>query len=307
MKKNIYITLVGLLLTNLLWSQQDPQFTHYMYNSVYNNPAYAGSRDALTAGLLHRSQWIGLDGAPKSQTFYIHTPLNNERLNVGFSAVADKIGPMSQTMLYGDFAYRMPITDKIKIAFGIKAGVKLFQPRIAGLNTFDPNDPDLVGNPAKNSVAPNVGFGIYVNHEQWYAGVSAPRILENELTVSGSTTPFIKEKRHYFFIGGGLIPLNEMVKLKPSTQIKFVPNAPMSVDLTMEAIVYDKFNFGFSRRVKDSFSLLAGMNINSQFHAGISWDFTTSSLRKVNDGSLELLLMYDFVFKKDKLITPRFF
>jgi type IX secretion system PorP/SprF family membrane protein len=307
MKKNIYITLVGMLLTNLLWSQQDPQFTHYMYNSVYNNPAYAGSRDALTAGLLHRSQWIGLDGAPKSQTFYLHTPLNNERLNVGFSAVADKIGPMSQTMLYGDFAYRMPITDKIKIAFGIKAGVKLFQPRIAGLNTFDPNDPDLVGNPAKNSVAPNVGFGIYVNHAQWYAGVSAPRILENELTVSGSNTPFIKEKRHYFLIGGGIIPLNDMVKLKPSTQIKFVPNAPMSVDLTLEALVYDKFNFGFSRRIKDSFSLLAGMNINSQFHAGISWDFTTSDLRKVNDGSLELLLMYDFVFKKDKLITPRFF
>lgn len=306
MKKYIFL-LIAIVASSAAIAQQDPQFTHYMYNNIYVNPAYAGSRDAMTVGLLHRSQWIGLDGAPQTQNFYIHSPLKNKSLNLGFSLVNDKIGPLHQTMFYGDFAYRFNVTENTKLAFGLKAGMNLFQPKLAGLITTDANDPNLVGQEVKSSINPNVGFGVYLNNDKWYAGVGIPKLVQNKLATVDGADNDISEKRHYFLIGGLILSLTNSIKLKPTTQFKFTENAPTSVDLTAELLFNDRINVGIGHRLKDSFTTMVGMNITDQMHAGLSWDFTTSKLNKVNDGTLEFLLMYDFVFKNDKLKSPRYF
>ena len=299
--------LVLLMIPMMASAQQDPQFTHYMYNTIYVNPAYAGSRDALTVGLLHRNQWIGLDGAPTSQTFYLHTPLRNKSLNVGFSAVNDRIGPITQTMFYGDFAYRFNLTENIRWSFGLKGGVKLFQPRISDLNTTQPDDPNITGNGLENSVLPNIGFGTYLNSDKWYVGIGIPKMIESNIPTVDGDTRDVTDKRHYFFIGGLILPVSNSIKLKPTTQFKVVENAPSSLDLTVEALFNDRFSIGVAHRIQDSFSVLAGFNVNEQFRAGVSWDFTTSELNQVNNGSLEFMLMYDFLFKDSKLKSPRYF
>jgi len=304
MKKYIFLLLMIPMMAS---AQQDPQFTHYMYNTIYVNPAYAGSRDALTVGLLHRNQWIGLDGAPTSQTFHLHTPLRNKSLNVGFSAVNDRIGPITQTMFYGDFAYRFNLTENIRWSFGLKGGVKLFQPRIADLNTTQPDDPNITGSGLENSVLPNIGFGTYLNSDKWYVGIGIPKMIESNIpTVDGDTRAMI-DRRHYFFIGGLILPVSNSIKLKPTTQFKVVENAPSSLDVTLEALFNDRFSVGLAHRIQDSFSVLAGFNVNEQFRAGVSWDFTTSDLNQVNNGTLEFMLMYDFLFKDNKLKSPRYF
>lgn len=299
--------LVLLMIPMMASAQQDPQFTHYMYNTIYVNPAYAGSRDALTVGLLHRNQWIGLDGAPTSQTFYLHTPLRNKSLNVGFSAVNDRIGPITQTMFYGDFAYRFNLTENIRWSFGLKGGVKLFQPRISDLNTTQPDDPNITGNGLENSVLPNIGFGTYLNSDKWYVGIGIPKMIESNIPTVDGETRDVTDKRHYFFIGGLILPVSNSIKLKPTTQFKVVENAPSSLDVTVEALFNDRFSIGVAHRIQDSFSVLAGFNVNEQFRAGVSWDFTTSELNQVNNGSLEFMLMYDFLFKDSKLKSPRYF
>jgi len=304
MKKYIFLLLMIPMMAS---AQQDPQFTHYMYNTIYVNPAYAGSRDALTVGLLHRNQWIGLDGAPTSQTFYLHTPLRNKSLNVGFSAVNDRIGPITQTMFYGDFAYRFNLTENIRWSFGLKGGVKLFQPRITNLNTTQPDDPNIAGNGLENSVLPNIGFGTYLNSDKWYVGIGIPKMIESNIPTVDGDAREVTDKRHYFFIGGLILPVSNSIKLKPTTQFKVVENAPSSLDITLEALFNDRFSVGVAHRLQDSFSVLAGFNVNEQFLAGVSWDFTTSELNQVNNGSLEFMLMYDFLFKDNKLKSPRYF
>ena len=286
-------------------AQQDPQFTHYMYNTIHLNPAYAGSREMMTVGLLHRSQWMGLDGAPTSQTFYVHSPLRNQSLNLGLSLVNDKIGPIANTMVYGDFAYRTNVSANTRLAFGLKAGFNYFQPKLADVETDESGDPSFVGSTLKSTIAPNVGFGMYLNNDRYYLGLSIPKIMQNSLDTGDTTS--VGEKRHYWFIAGYLIPVGNTVKLKPTAQLKLVENAPASLDVTAEAIFNDLLSVGMGYRFGDAFDVMAGVQITPQFKAGLSYDFTTSELRKVNSGSLEFMLMYDFLFKENKLKSPRYF
>lgn len=307
MKKHILLILV-LMSSGILFAQQDPQFTHYMYNSIAVNPAYAGSREALTVGLLNRNQWIGLKGAPTTQNLYIHSPLKNERLNLGLSMLNDKIGPVQQTSFNVDFAYRFPLTEKVKLAFGLKGGIKLFQAKLSELATTDPDDPDLVGANIKSSWTPNLGFGVYLNSERWYAGVGVPKVLQSNIaTIDGNSNANFKEIRHYFFIAGAMLPVSSTIQLKPSLQVKSAANAPISTDVTLEAIMNNRFSIGAGHRLGDSFSALVGMNITEQFHAGLSWDFTTSRINQVSNGSIEFFLRYDFLFKNDQMKSPRYF
>lgn len=303
--KNIIILIAAALLSLPVIAQQDAQFTHYMYNTIHVNPGYTGSRDMMTVGLLHRSQWIGLDGAPTSQTFYIHSPIGNKKMNLGFSMLNDKIGPVANTMFYGDFAYRTNVSANTRLAFGIKAGVNLFQPKLSTVQTDEANDQAFVNSNVNSTLAPNFGFGVYLDNDRYYLGASIPRLVEHSLE-TGDTTSIV-EKRHIFLIGGLILPLNDMLKLKPTVQTKFVENAPGSIDLTLEAIAYDMISVGLGYRFNDAVNILAGVQITPQFKAGMSYDFTTSALRTANSGSLEFMLIYDFLFKEDKLKSPRYF
>jgi type IX secretion system PorP/SprF family membrane protein len=308
MKKSILFFAMSLV-AFIMNAQQDPQFSHYMYNTISVNPAYAGSRGVLNITGLHRSQWIGLEGAPTSQTLTLNTPLRNRKMGVGFSLVNDKIGPLNQTFIYADYSYTVRLTEKLKLAFGMKAGVNWFQPKISTLNTIQNNDPSFVGSTMESVIKPNIGAGIYLHREDWYIGASSPRLVQNKFNLGGSPndTTSVLEERHMFFIAGYLWTVNPQLKLKPTAQLKMVQDAPMSIDATLEALIRNKFSIGAGLRAGDSFYGMLGYQFTDQFRVGFAYDYTTTRLQNVNNGTVEFMLSYDFYFNNDKLKSPRYF
>lgn len=290
-------------------AQQDPQHTHYMYNTLSVNPGYAGSREALNITALHRSQWLGLEGAPKTQTFFVHTPLRNKKMAVGFSMVNDRIGPLNQTFFYLDYSYAVKLSETIKLALGIKGGLNWFQPKIAGLHTITANDPAFVGSTMESTVKPNFGAGLYLHHDFWYFGASVPKLVQSKIdlgTASGDTTVFLA-LRHSFFIAGAVFPVTSQVKFKPTVLVKIVKNAPVSIDATLEALILERFSVGAGMRLRDSFYGMAGYHITQNFRAGISYDYTSTRLQNINNGTVEIMLSYDFNKAHEKLRSPRYF
>lgn len=294
-----------------LHAQQAPMYTHYMYNTLSVNPAYAGSRDALTITALHRSQWVGFKGAPMTQTLTLHTPIGNENFGVGLALSNDKIGPTNNTSAVADFAYRIKINERSKLALGLSAGVNVFQ---ANLNTLDldqPGDPSFQDN-ISNRTTPNFGFGIYYSRERFYAGVSIPSLLENNYSngqLTNGNTLAGKEQRHYFFIAGAMVKLNDVLDFKPTMLVKVTPAAPIETDLTASFVIMNRLLLGAMFRTNDSFGALIGFDIVQQLHVGYSFDYSYG-LRtgKYNQGSHELMLRYDFIYSSKKQIhSPRYF
>ncbi|MFH2143066.1 MAG: type IX secretion system membrane protein PorP/SprF [Bacteroidota bacterium] len=309
--KKITFALILIAGSLTLNSQQAPMFTHYMYNTLMINPGYAGSRDALTVTALHRSQWFDFSGAPLTQTLTIYSPLTNEHIGVGLSVMNDKIGPANNTSFFGDFAYMMKINEKSKLALGLSAGVNVFQASLSDLQLDQQLDPVFQNN-ISNKVTPNFGFGAYYSSERFYAGISAPYLLQNsysEINQSGGNTLVAKEQRHYFLIAGSLVKLTDNLDLKPTALIKVTPSAPIQADITASFIIMKKLLVGGMFRTGDSFGALVGYNITDQFHVGYSFDWSYGvKTFKYNLGSHEIMLRYDFIFfDKKQIHSPRNF
>ena len=294
------------------YAQQDAMFTHYMFNTLGINPAYAGSRDALTVTGLHRSQWVGFEGAPTSQTLTLHAPVMNEKIGLGLSILNDKIGPSNTTAIYGDFAYKIKVSEKGKLAFGLKGGINLIQGDLNTLQLEDGSD-DSFANNIESDLLPNFGFGMYYSTSKWYVGLSTPKLLENKFSNSSTTTStqVSSEQRHYFLIGGTVFNLNKdgSLKLKPTTFFKVTNGAPLEADLTGMVIIKDKIELGAMYRTADAVGLLLGYNFTDQLRFGYSFDWSYSNTTfKYNNGSHEVMLRYDFIFKdKAKIRSPRYF
>ncbi len=294
-----------------IYAQQDPMFTHYMYNTLAVNPAYAGSRDALTITGLHRSQWLDFKGAPQSQTLTMHSPIANEHIGLGLSVLNDKIGPSNNTSAYVDFAYRMNLNKKSKLALGISGGAKIFQAKLNTLNLDQTADPTFENN-ISNRITPNFGFGAYYSRERFYAGISVPNLLQNsysEISQVNGSTLIAKEQRHYFFIAGTVIKLTDNLSLKPTTLIKVTAAAPVQADVTASFLIGQKLLLGAMYRTGDAAGVLVGLDVTDQLHLGYSFDWSYG-LRtfKYNMGSHEIMLRYDFIFPSKKQIhSPRYF
>jgi len=309
-KNKIRLSVITILL--LLFSfdgvaQQDPMYTQYMYNTLSVNPAYAGSRDALSLTGLFREQWIGIDGAPSTQSLVMHSPIYNDNMGLGLSVVNDRIGPIHQTLLFADYSYSIQTTDNAKLAFGLKAGVNLLQADLTALHSNQGGDQAIYN--VDNRLLPNVGVGVYYYSDKGYIGLSAPKLLQQRIASydNGSLTEDV-ERRHYFLIGGYVFDLSENVKFKPSFLVKAVQGAPLSVDLTGNFFFNDKFGVGLAHRFDDSFSGLLQYYVTPQFRIGYAYDFTMTELRHYNSGSHELMVGYDFNFVDDTRIrSPRFF
>ncbi|MCH2225569.1 MAG: type IX secretion system membrane protein PorP/SprF [Crocinitomicaceae bacterium] len=305
--KNIglLIAIVTFGLSGSLVAQQDIQFTQYFDNTLAVNPAYAGSNGMLNATAIHREQWVGIDGRPRSTTFSLHSPLNYESIGLGFTAVNDIVGPIQQTSFYADFSYTLNFRNSSgKLSFGLKAGLNLLNSRTEQLTTTNQNDPNLASN-IQNQINPNFGGGIYYHTPKFFVGVSSPKILENGY---GSSTS-AKERRHYFFIAGGVMDLtkDQRWKLRPTTMFKFTNGAPLAIDLSAAAIYNQKLWLGLTHRWADSFGAFVQYQITNQFKAGIAYDQTITELAAYNKGTYEILLSYDFVFKKSGIRSPRYF
>ncbi len=292
-------------------AQQDPMFTHYMDNTLMINPAYAGSRDALTVTALQRMQWVSFKGAPVTQTVTLHAPLRDEHLGLGFSVENDKIGPTNNTSMFLDFAYIMKLTDKSKLSLGINGGITVFQANLANLQVDQANDPTFQNN-INNHVSPNFGFGAYYYRERFYAGVSVPNLLQNQYSVVDNPDGTIEpgsEQRHYYLIAGSVLHLADNLDFKPTTLIKVTAAAPAEIDLTASFIIMKKLLLGVMFRSGDAFGALVGINITDQLHIGYSYDFSYGlATPTYNQGSHEIVLRYDFMFfSKKQIHNPRYF
>lgn len=306
MKALIKIICISVVLasTTPTFGQQEPHFTQYSDNTLFVNPAYAGSRGVLNLTGIHRQQWTGFEGRPISTTFSAHSPLSYESVGVGVTMVNDQSGPIKQTMIYGDFSYTLKFKNgDRKLSFGMKAGMNLISITSANLNTDVDNDPKLLQN-VKNNVNPNFGFGIYYHSSRFFIGASSPKLLERGYDGVSKTNV---ERRHYFGIIGGVFPLNNYWKLRPTAQVKLTANSPISFDASIATIYREKLWFGAMYRLNAAFGVFTQFQLSPQFRLGIASDFGTQAIRNYNYGTFEIMMSYDFVFKKEGVRSPRYF
>lgn len=293
-------------------AQQEAMYTHYMYNTLAVNPAYAGSRDALTATLLHRSQWVSFPGAPVTQTLTLHGPAFDNKIGLGLSVVNDKAGPLKQTSVAVDANYIMYLNKEDKLAFGLKGGLEFFRGDFADIVTPDDAVVDNVfGVNIGSKARPNFGAGIYYYRPRMYLGLSTPGLLQNEYSADGNEDDFISyaRERHFYMIAGAVFELDFDWMLKPTGFVKVTPGAPIQVDITPTLIYQEKFNMGLMYRSGDAVGLLAGMMMNEQILLSYSFDWSfTNPTGKYNGGSHELMVRYDFIYKRRRKIkSPRYF
>ncbi len=301
--KTRYIILFVVFTQLLCYAQQDSQYTQYMYNTVNVNPAYAGSRESLTMFLLHRSQWVGLDGAPVTNNVSAHTPIGESNFGVGLSFVNDRIGPVDENTISADLAYFIQVSGNYKLSVGLKGTANLFNLDVNKLTIQNPLDPQFQN--FDTEFSPNIGAGLYLFSDKTYVGISVPNFFEtnryndNDVTVT-------KERMHFYLIAGHVFNLSPSIKFKPALLTKAVEGAPLQTDITANFLIHDKLTLGAAYRWDSAISGLVGFQISPTIFAGYGYDMETSNLSNYNSGSHEIFLRFE-IFSNNRVADPRFF
>ena len=312
MKTIFKLIIIALIVINCnsVSGQQLPQFTQYMYNTISINPAYAGSRETLSIVGLHRSQWVGIEGGPTTQTFSVHSPLKNQKIGLGFSFINDKLGYENFSYMYADFSYTINVSDKTKLAFGLKGGFTHYS-----LDEELLSDPSIVNdqyfNDVSNRWSPNIGLGMMLHSNKWYLSLSAPRVLNTDYNKgkNGSVDYVALERVSYYLTGGLVFDLSENTKFKPAFMIKATNGSPLSYDLTANFLMYEKLWLGAAYRLNESAGALGAIvdfQVSRQFRIGYAYEHPISDIRPYSDGTHEILLMYE-IFKNKRIKSPRYF
>jgi len=303
MRKKILI--FALILTCFSgFAQQDAQYTQYMYNTININPAYAGSRGVMSIFGLHRTQWVGLEGAPTTNAFSLNTPINNSNLGVGLSFVNDKIGPTNENNISADVSYTVQTSETYKLSFGVKASGNLFSLDRNKLNPADPADDYLQA--VNSEFSPNLGAGIYLHSDKLYFGLSVPNFLQDK-KYSDNNYAVFQERMNIYAIGGYVFDFSEDIKFKPAFLTKMVTGSPLQLDLSGNFLFFDKLMIGGAYRWDAAASALAGFQITDGLFIGYSYDMETTRLKHYNSGSHEVFLRFELFNKVSKLVSPRFF
>jgi type IX secretion system PorP/SprF family membrane protein len=307
MKRIIIILVIFIAGINSSKAQQLPQFTQYMYNTISVNPAYAGSRGVMSIVALGRNQWVGFNGGPETETLSINSPLRNDKVGLGLSLINDKAGFENFTYIYGDFSYTINLNESVKLAFGIKAGATYYKLSDELYNGVEIGQ-DPYFDERLDRWNPNIGAGLLLHTDKWYAGFSMPRFINHD--VNNQTDYAALEQVHYYLIGGYVFDLGQDVKFKPSVLGKYTQGAPISTDLTANFLFYEKLWLGGSYRANGkqaAFGALVDFQVTEQFRIGYTYEVPTGEIRPYTSGSQEILLMYEFRFTKKNLKSPRYF
>lgn len=290
--KKIYIHIVFILFCKLLFSQQDSQYSQYMYNTMSINPGYTGTREVLSITGIYRAQWVGIEGAPETLNFAAHSPLGDRSLSsVGLDVTSDNIGASAQKSIAAYYSYILPLDNRAKtrLALGIRAGVDNLDININKLTVATIGDPNLTN---LSEFSPIIGIGGYLYTNEFYFGISTPNFLQtkryNDVTVATYTN-----KAHIYFIGGYVQEINENVDFKPAFLVKSVTGAPLALDLSANFYINEKFSIGASYRLGAAVSALAGFQIHDNIMVGYSYDYETTALSNYNSGSHEIILRFE--------------
>lgn len=289
----------------LSYAQQDAQFTQYMYNTVNVNPAYAGSRGALSIFGLHRTQWVGVDGAPTTNAVSLNSPINDSNLGVGLSFVNDRIGPTTENAISADVSYTVQTSETFKLSFGIKGTGNFF--------TLDPtkvrfdDDSELVETQNLNEFTPNVGAGVYFHSDKAYIGLSVPNFITNKQKYDDTNKVLYQEKMSYYLIAGYVFDLSPNTKFKPALMAKAVSGAPLQADISGNFMFMEKFVLGAAYRWDAAVSGMAGFQITDGLFIGYGYDYDTTNMNNYSKGSHEVFLRFELLNNFNKIISPRFF
>ena len=334
--KKLYFTTVFLLAATMGWAQQKPQYTQYIFNNYLINPAITGIENYTDIKAGYRNQWTGLDGAPVTMYFTAHTPIGNKFIQgdpmsqpangedpmsrsyvqdyqaapahhgIGFTVVSDKAGPITQSNYDITYAYHLGLSSNLNLSVGVAAGlasINLNTSQITLENALDP----AIANGNTNQLKPDLGLGIWAYSATYFVGVSAQQVLPQTLYFSSNSTyNQSKTVPHYFFTAGVKLFLAEDVTLLPSVMFKYVKPVPSTFDLNLKMAFQDKFWIGGSYRHNDAIAAMAGINVGSFLNLGYAYDFTTSNLNTVSNGTHEIILgvMLNNAYK---VICPRRF
>lgn len=310
--KKIYLTLAFAFMVMVdAQAQQDPHYTQYMYNMNVMNPAYAGSKENLAVGLLYRAQWVDIEGAPKTGTLSVHSPVG-KNVGLGLSAITDRIGPVDETNVYGDFSYTLNLGGEHRLALGIKAGatfhkVGLFSD-IGNGHVPDINDPAFRENSSNTFF--NIGTGLFYYTQKYYLALSVPNMLKSkhlDIRNDGREYQFGSETQHYFLTGGYVFDLSENTKFKPSFMVKSAFDAPTSVDASANMMFHDRFEIGATYRLDDSFGGMVNFAVTPNIRIGYAYDRIISDLKVSTQSSHEIMLLFDLNFPKKVSVSPRYF
>lgn len=305
MKKLYFIAILALVISELR-AQQDPHYTQYMYNMSVINPAYAGSKEGLSGGVLYRKQWVEIEDAPTTGTFFIHSPVGRN-VGLGISVISDKIGPVEENNIYGDFSYTLNLGGEHRLAFGLKAGLTMHK---IDFNTIFPTLPDpndgVFGSGNPNNTFLNIGSGLFYYTDKYYVAFSVPNMLKSKyLDFDGRQ--YGTEVLHYFLTGGYVFDINPNLKFKPFAMIKSSVNAPTSFDVSTNFMLYDKLELGATYRLQDSFGAMVNFAITPGLRIGYAYDHIISDLNVVTPASHEVMLLFDLNFPKKVSRSPRYF
>ncbi len=288
-----YILLVLIILTLPVLAQQDPSFTLYQYNMSVINPAYSGTAKQMELNLNFKKQWVGIEGSPQTQAFNISSPIN-ERIGLGLSIVNDKVFVLKETDIYADFSYKLPLNLNTNLYLGLKAGGSMINIDLISLGINDPLFSEDV-----SKFNPNIGMGAYLKGEKYYINLSSPGLLSSKrYEKEGVLVTKATDKLHFYTGAGYTFSISESINFTPSTLMKFVEGAPISIDLTGMIAIQEKTELGISYRIDESISAIAIFKYLDWLHFGYAYEYTTSPVSDYSKGSHELLLKIKFP-KKD--------
>lgn len=300
MIKKYILLVLGIVLSVKAFAQQDPQYTMYMYNMNIVNPAYAGSGEDLNIGLLGREQWVGIKGAPSTYTANFHSAIG-KGVGLGISFINDKIGPVGDTSGFIDISYMIPVSEKGKLSFGVKAGGSMFSiDRISESN----DQTDL--NQGVTEFFPNIGAGLFYHTEIFYLGLSSPNFIRAK-HIDRDNSAKASEIEHYFLTSGYVFNTTDYLKIKPSTMVKLAAGAPISIDLSLNALFHDRFEVGVSHRLEDSWAGTFNFLLTDKLRLGYAYDHTISELNQFSRGSHEFMILYRLPLSLRNIKSPRFF
>lgn len=304
-----YSLFIVLMLGSLVgFAQQDPMFTQYLNNPGLINPAYAGSHGSLNLNGIFRKQWVGMDWHPTTTAISVTSPFQNYEVGIGAEYLNETIGPLQQNGLYFDYAYHLRFDRGGNLSLGIKGGFNVYNLNLTELASNE-YDPYVVTYGDRNKFLPNFGVGAYYYTNSYFAGFSIPKLLRNSLSDGDSELQVLgREERHLFFTAGGVFDaIRPVLKLKPTAMVRVVNGAPASFDVSLTAIVFERFWGGLMYRWGDAVAAHARVQANPRLQIGYSYDLTTSRLRPYNFGTHEIFLSYDFSFKGQRILSPRYF
>lgn len=303
----VLILFIGVSSINKTHAQQDAQFSHFMFNPTSVNPAYAGYRDALSIFLLHRSQWMNIEGMPTTQFFSVHSPLKYNKVGLGVNLLYDKIGPTTEIYTNADFSYTLSLKGNNKLSFGLKGGFHILNVDINKLKPKDDSDPTLL-EAIDHKFLPQIGAGMLFRTNKLYLGMSVPNFIQSK-HYDSSSNYIAKELINYYFTGGYLISLNENLKMQPAFQFKMIEGAPVQFDISTNFMFKDKLSLGVSYRMSAAVSGLISYRLKKDLIIGLAYDYETTKLAQITPGSYEFILRYEIanLRKINKFLNPRFF